>query len=75
MKILKEQLNFMVMTFSPIQPFGSILPPIPQPLTMPKTLFNSTAFLPPNLMNPKPLFKINKTSQKDKASIAVLIDN
>ena len=64
MKILKEQLNSMVTTFSPIQP-----------LTISKTLFNSAAFLPLELMNLKPLPRITKTSQKDKAPITILADN
>ena len=64
----------MVSNFSPIQPFCSTLPLIPQHLTIPKTPFNFAAFLPLKLMNPKLLPRIT-TSQKDKAPITILVDN
>ena len=75
MKILKDQLNSMITAFSPIQPFHLTLPSIPQPLIVTKSPFNSATFLPLKLMNPKPLPKINKTLQKDKAPIAFLKEN
>ena len=62
MKVLKEQINSLTTTqFSSNQPFGITLPSIPQPLTVTKSPYNSAAFLPPELLNPKTLPSFNKT--------------